>query len=341
MLGASNYRRIKRLKRSIRLSLHIETWPANRPFRITGKTWQAFEAVVVEVADGSYVGRGEGLGVYYFGETATSITKQIEDVAANIEAGISRDELQTLLPPGGARNAVDCALWDLESKRLGASIWQLTGVHARPVTTVYTIGIEENCQLMAAHAAEAAKYPILKVKLDGHEPLQRVQAIRRVRPDARLIVDANQAWTFTQLTELLSPLLESGVEMIEQPLALDADDQLEGFKAAIPLGADESCQDRRDLNRVAKRYQVINIKLDKTGGLTEALLLADEARALGLDLMVGSMGGTSLSMAPSFVIAQMCRFFDLDGPLLLKHDRLPGMKYDGVNVSLPDPTFWG
>ncbi len=329
------------MPRPLGLSLHIEEWTAKIPFRITGHLWDAFRVIVVELTDGKHKGRGEALPVYYLNETANSLCAQVEAVAGSIEAGLDRDSLQELMPAGGARNAVDCALWDREAKRAGKSVWELTGIAPKPVTTAFTIGIEDTPELMAQRAREAAAYPILKIKVSADRPVERVEAIRAARPDARLTVDANQAWTFEQLLELEPALARLGVALIEQPLPRGADGPLEGHRGPIPLCADESCQHRGELDVAARRYGIINIKLDKTGGLTEALLLAGAVRAKGLERLVSNMGGTSLSMAPAFVIAQLCGYVELDGQLLLRHDREPGMRCHGGRIAVPDPRLWG
>jgi L-alanine-DL-glutamate epimerase-like enolase superfamily enzyme len=269
------------------------------------------------------------------------MTAQIESVADRLAVGIDRAALATLLPPGGARNAIDCALWDLEAKASGRRIWELTGVAPKTLTTVFTIGIEATPEIMAAHAAAATAYPLLKVKLDGFQPLERVQAIRRARPDARLVVDANQGWNLVQLQALAPAFAELGVEMIEQPLPRGADAALEGYRSPVPLGADESCLHLGELDSAAKRYQMINIKLDKTGGLTHALELARAARARGLGLMVGCMAGSSLAIAPAFVVGCLVDLVDIDGPLLLKRDRLPGLVYSRGRVQPPEKEVWG
>lgn len=238
-------------------------------------------------------------------------------------------------------NALDCALWDLECKRSGKSIWQLTGIDPKPVTTVFTIGIESTPEAMAAKAAAASDSPILKIKLDDHLPFEKLTAIRSARPDAKLVVDANQGWNFELLQALLPKCVDLNLDMIEQPLPRGGDECFEGFNSPIVLAADESCQDTSELNAAARRYQMINIKLDKAGGLTEALRLAREARQRGCQLMAGNMGGTSLSMAPSFVVAQLCDFVDIDGPLLLKHDRPLGLNYQKGIVEGFDSKLWG
>jgi len=325
----------------VKFSAHIEDWELKRPFRITGTQWNTVTALLVQLSDGEFVGRGEAQGVYYLNETAASMLAQVESIADELEKGISRDVLQELLPPGGARNAVDCALWDLDAKRSAQTIWQLTGIDPSPVTTVYTIGIEATAELMAEHAAAAAQYPVLKIKLDGDRPVERLAAIRAARPDAELVIDANQGWSFDQLKNILPNCVSLNLSMIEQPLPRGADEALDGFKSPIPLAADESCLDTSELGVAASRYDIINIKLDKTGGLTEALRLARAAKAIGCKLMVGSMMGTSLAMAPSFVVAQLCDYVDIDGPLLLKYDRPDGISYSSGIAEVFDPKLWG
>ena len=327
--------------RHIRLGVHAERWPAIRPFRIAGMTFDWFDSVVVELARNGVVGRGEALGVYYLDETMDRLMAQIEAVAQPIAAGIDRRDLQALLPAGGARNAIDCALWDLEAKSSGRTIWQLTGVEPRPLETVFTIGLEPTPQEMAAKAAAALAHGLLKIKLDGDRPVERVAAIREARPDARIVVDANQGWSFAQLREAAPAMADLGVHMIEQPLRRGADAELDGYRSPVPLCADESCLHLGELTAAARRYQMINIKLDKTGGLTHALELARAARTTGLGLMVGCMGGSSLAMAPSFVVGCLADLVDIDGPLLQKFDRLPGMSYDGGQVAVFGTDVWG
>ena len=326
---------------ALRLSVHMTSWPMVAPFRITGKVFERGEMLVVALSEGEHVGRGEALGVYYLGETAESLLDQVEAARADIERGVSREDVQAMLPPGGARNAVDCALWDLETARTGASVWSLTGIRPKPLRTAYTIGIGETPEKMAAQAARAKQYPLLKIKLDGETPVERMQAIRAARPDAALIIDANQGFTLPQLESLLEPFAALGVAMIEQPLPRGGDAGLARLRSPIPICADESCLHRGELPDALERYDMINIKLDKTGGLTEALALAAAARAAGKRLMVGNMLGTSLSMAPGYVVAQLCDFVDLDGPLSLKSDYAGGLVYDGGQVSQPAAGFWG
>jgi len=325
----------------LKISAHVESWEFEEVFRISGREVSTSDGIVVKISDGTHMGMGEAQGVFYIGETPTSMLVQINSVADELRKGISRKTLLSLLPAGGARNAIDCALWDLECKQTGKTIWQLTGIEPKPITTVYTIGIEDTPEAMAAKAAAASQYPILKIKLDGHQPLERLKAIRAARPDAKLVVDANQAWSFEQLKALIPQCVELNLEMIEQPLARDQDEMLVDFTSPITLAADESCLDSGELVGIEGRYNMINIKLDKAGGLTESLNLAKAARAKGYKLMVGNMCGTSLSIAPSFVIAQLCDFVDIDGPLLLKHDHPNGLQFKSEQVSCFKPSFWG
>lgn len=326
----------------MRLDIRKEEIPLLHPFRISGHAFNSASALLVNLEADGHSGRGEAQGVYYLGETLDSIYAQVVEVSSQIEAGVTRDQLMELLPPGGARNAVDCALWDLECKQAGQSVWKRLGKQPVPVTTVCTVGIDASPELMARRASELSAFPILKVKLDGHQPLERMMAIREARPDADLVVDVNQGWTFDQLKALAPKFADMGVSMIEQPLRRGQDADLETYHAPLPLCADESCLHIGEVALAARRYQMVNIKLDKTGGLTGALALADAALSLGLDLMIGNMMGSSLAMAPSFVIAQQCRFVDLDGPLLLASDREHPVQYlEGGRMPPPSPALWG
>lgn len=325
----------------LQLSTHIEDWQMKIRFRIAGHLWDRNKVVVVELTDGKHTGRGEGMPVHYLDESVESLYLSIESVGEEIGRGIDREALLELMPPGGARNAVDCALWDLEAKKSGKNIWELTGIEPKSVITAFTIGIEDTPEAMAARAKEASIYPFLKIKVDQDRPVERLAAIRAARPDANLMVDANQAWTFEQLLNVSPKLAEMGVKLIEQPLPRGKDQSLEGYRSPIPLCADESCQHRGELDQACRRYQIINIKLDKAGGLTEALMLAQAARKQGLQLWVGNMGGTSLSSAPAFVLAQLCDYVELDGPLLLKYDRFPALRCEHGELAMPDPRLWG
>lgn len=325
----------------MRLSVHRTSWPMTAPFVITGHVFDSLEAVVVTLEQDGKAGHGEGVPVYYLNETAPGLLEQIEAVRRDVEAGVTREALQELLPPGGARNAVDCALWDLEAKQSGATVWSLAGVQPAACRTAFTLGIQKHPDLLAEQAARASGYKLLKIKLDDVDPVERVAAVRKARPDAEIIIDANQGFSVELLKSVLDPFANLGVAMVEQPLPRGADEALEGITSPIPLCADESCLHRGELPAALKRYDMINIKLDKTGGLTEALALARAARATGKGLMVGNMLGTSLSMAPAFVIAQLCDFVDLDGPLNLKSDAAPSMIYRGGLVDAPRSKFWG
>ena len=322
-----------------KVTFAIEQWPTKSPFSITGYTFTEARVLYVTLTENNCTGQGEATGVYYLNESADSMLVQANSIKKELEQGVDREALQTLLPAGGARNAIDCALWDLEAKLSGQSIWELTDIEPHDITTVNTVGIDTP-EKMAAIAA-AFDTPVIKVKLDNRLCLERIQAIRAARPDAEIVVDANQGWTLEQLVDLAPKLKKSGVAMIEQPLPRGGDQPLENYRSPLPLCADESCLDSSELEQAAQRYQMINIKLDKTGGLTEALALARQAQSKGLQLMVGNMIGTSLAMAPGLVIAQLCRFVDLDGALLLQDDRHPAMNYTDGRVSTPSPELWG
>jgi L-alanine-DL-glutamate epimerase-like enolase superfamily enzyme len=326
---------------SAKLSIHHEDWIAAIPFRISNAVWETFPGIVVELQDGDLVGRGEAEGVYYFDETPTTMTAQVEEVANRIEAGASRMDLLELLPPGGARNAIDAALWDLEAKRAGKRVWELTGIDLKKIVTVFTIGLEDEPETMAEKAAAASYQPVLKIKLGADRPVERVEAIRCARPDATLAIDANQGWDFDQLKEVAPRLKKLAVTMIEQPLPRGGDEALEAYEPPLPLCGDESCVHGGELEQAARRYQMINIKLDKCGGLTHGIEIAREARRRDLGLMVGCMGGTSLAMAPAFVVGLLCDFHDLDGPLLLKNDWAFGLKFNEGVVEPPPSRLWG
>ncbi len=324
-----------------KLSVRLESWPSIIPFRISDHVWDDFPCVVCEIEQSGVTGRGEALGVYYFDETPESMAAQLHDISAELEGGADRISLLDLLPPGGARFAADSALWDLKAQLSGKSAWHTAGVEANPVETVFTIGLEDTPEQMAAKASAAADLSLFKVKLGNDRPVERIAAIKEARPDSRLVVDVNQGWNFDELQEFGPALHKLGVLMIEQPLPRDEDQELQGYECDVPLCADESCLHLGDLDTAASRYQMINIKLDKCGGLTHGLKLASATRKKGLGLMVGCMGGTSLSMAPSHVLAQLCDFVDIDGPLLIKEDREGGLVYDHGMVSLPPSHFWG
>lgn len=326
---------------TLKLSVRSERWPTTEPFRITGRTFEHFDVVVVQLERDGIVGQGEGVGVYYLNDSAEQALPQIEALRTALQAGVDRMQLQALMPPGCARNAVDAALWDLECKASGHRAWDIAGVAVRPLETQYTLSIETTPEATAQRAREASGHRFLKIKVDADRPLERVQAVRDARPDARLVVDANQAWTLDLLKSLAPQLAELDVHMIEQPLPRGQDAGLDHYRSPVPLCADESCQHLGELGIAATRYQLINIKLDKTGGLTAGLALARAAHALGMQVMVGCMGGTSLTMAPAFVLACECEITDLDGPLWQRSDRLPGLDYQGGQIAVFPPRVWG
>ncbi len=325
----------------IRLTLRDERWPIAGAFVIARGAKTEAHVVVAELADGVHRGRGEATPYARYGESVDGVLVQMETARAALEAGADRAALQGLLPPGAARNALDCALWGLEAKRAGVRAWTLAGLAPpRPVVTAYTISLGEPAA-MAEAARAAAGRPLLKLKIGGAHDLERVAAVRAAAPGARLIVDANEALSFDDLIRLASELAGLGVALIEQPLKAGEDAALEGWASPVPLCADESLHTRAELAACARRYSHINIKLDKAGGLTEALALAAEARALGLGVMVGCMVATSLAMAPALLLTSGAAFVDLDGPLLLARDREPGLVFAGSSVSAPDAALWG
>lgn len=327
-----------------RLSLRIdsESWIYKVPFRVSRGAEVSLDVVLVTLTDAEgHVGRGEAAGVDYDGETIPLICAQIEAVRSCIEGGIDRAALAALLPAGGARNAVDCALWDLEAKRRHTTVWKLADLNPpRRITSSFTLGIDTD-EAVSAGARRHADWPLIKVKVDGTRHIEVVRLVHAACPQAALIVDPNQAWTCDLLNRLAPELKSLGVVLVEQPVARGTDETLRGYRGAVRLAADESVADRQALPAVKDLYQVVNVKLDKTGGLTEALALARDARALGLQVMVGCMAGTSLAMAPGMVVGQMAEFVDLDGPLLHAEDREHGIGYDRGLMELPSPALWG
>jgi L-alanine-DL-glutamate epimerase-like enolase superfamily enzyme len=297
--------------------------------------------LVVTLEKDGQVGRGEAEGVYYKDDTPVSMIKEIEERRSLIEAGINRESVQKLLPPGGARNALDCAVWDLEAKLTGRRAWQIAGLERpRPLITTFTCGANTP-EKMAAAAGAYANARAIKLKLTG-EPsdADRVRAVRQARPDVWLGVDANQGFTRASLERLMPTLTDTHVALIEQPFPIGQEALLDGFQSPIAIAADESAQDLRDIPGLVGRFNVVNIKLDKCGGLTEGLAMARAARALGLDTMVGNMLGTSLAMAPGFLVGQLCNVVDLDGPVFLKADRAISVDYKNGMISCPD-ALWG
>lgn len=325
------------------LTARTQRFPVAGVFNISRGAKTHVDVVLAEITLGGVTGRGEATPIYYHGETAESVRAQILEQSSAIADGAGREYLLRLMPRGAARNALDAALWDLEAKRSGKPVWQLAGLaEPKPLVTAYTISLGDPASMEnAARAAAAKAYPLLKLKLSGEGDLERVAAVRKGAPDARLIVDANEAWTGRDVAAEAHALTAYGVELIEQPVRAGEDQLLDGIASPIPLCADESCQDRSDLARCIGRYQVINIKLDKAGGLTEALALAKAAREHGLDLMVGCMLSTSLGVAPAFLAGQQARWVDLDGPLLLAEDRADPVRFEGAVMHPPSPSLWG
>jgi L-Ala-D/L-Glu epimerase len=326
----------------MRLQIDTLTWPLREPFAISrGIEYEADTILVTMQDEDGHQGRGEGCGVAYHGETPATMTAQIETVRPTLEQGVSRQELLELLPPGGARCAVDTALWDLEAKREGRPASDIAGLGPlKALTTAYTIGIRA-IEEYEVTARSRADYPVLKIKVDSTDPIRALEAVRRGAPSPKLIVDPNQAWSVAFLKEMAPHLAKLGVVLLEQPIKVGEEHLLDGYRCPIPLCADEAVDDVSDLAKVSGRFSVINIKLDKAGGLTNALMLGHAARAAGFDLMVGCMTGTSLSMAPGIVLGQLCEFVDLDGPLLLAKDWPNGLTYRKGIVAPAERVFWG
>lgn len=325
----------------MKLSLKPVTLPLEHPFSITGYTFLNLEAVWVSLEHDGHSGQGEGVGVYYLGENQKSMLDELESARALVESGIDPFEVAKSLSSKGAANALDCAAWDLRCKLEGKSIWELLEIEPKNLNTVATVGIGTD-EFMAKRALDFSDCQNLKIKLDAERPLERLRAVRKARPDASLVIDANQAWTRELLVKLLPGLEDLGVKMVEQPFQRGHDDQLEGIVSPIPIGVDEGCLNLDEYLSVGRNYDVVNIKLDKCGGLTPALEIAKAAIADGKRLMVGNMTGTSLSMAPAFVIGQYCEFVDIDGPLLLEEDIPGGLNYlPGGEVEGPSASLWG
>jgi L-alanine-DL-glutamate epimerase-like enolase superfamily enzyme len=327
-----------------RLNLRIEErwWEKREPFGTARGISTGHRTLEVTILDEAGVrGRGESVGVPYQGETVETMRPQLEAVRGAIEQGISRSAVQALLPAGGARFAIDAALWDYEAKRDGAPAWRTAGLGGlRPVLTAYTIGIRDVAEFERT-AERHADFPLLKVKVNGERPLAALQAVRRGAPDARLIVDPNQSWSLELLKEIAPACADLGVVLIEQPIAIGQEAGLEGYRCPVPLCADELIDTADQLDRAIGRFDAVNIKLDKAGGLTEALRLADAVDAAGMRKMVGCMAGSSLCMAPAFLLAQRCDFVDLDGPLLQVEDWPDGLGYRNGWIEPAPPGFWG
>ena len=326
----------------LELDVSVETLRLAKPFRISGHVFTGSDVVVVTLRDGDLQGRGEGGGVYYLNDDVPHMLYNIGAVRSAIEAGPTREELRSIMPPGGARNAVDCALWELEAAKAGVPVWKLAGqAEPKPLRTTFTLGADDP-DVMAAGAIGYADAKSIKVKLTGDLDLDiaRVRAIRAARPDVWLGVDGNQGFVRDQLDRLVEALQEEQVSLLEQPLARGRESELYGYRSPVPIAGDESLLSLNDVAGAVGCFDVVNIKLDKCGGLTEGLLMAEEARRLGLGVMVGNMVGSSLAMAPAFVLGQGCDIVDLDGPTFLAEDRNPSVVYEGGNITA-GPEVWG
>ncbi|WP_158145845.1 N-acetyl-D-Glu racemase DgcA [Vibrio fluvialis] len=326
-----------------KMSVRVEQWPLHEPFVISRMAPMLHgEVVVVEIEQDGCVGRGECERMDIFEpDYPFDVLADVQSAVAAVEGGISRDVLRDLLPSGAPRNAIDCALFELEAKLQQQPAWQMAGFDAapHPVTTVFTLSLD-SAENMGRAAAAQKHRPILKLKLGRSGDIERVRAVRAAAPDTRLVIDANTGWSFAQLCDYLPELAKLGVEMVEQPLAFEEEHLLETITPILPITADESCIDRTSLAALKGRYQAVNIKLDKTGGMTEALALLKEAQAMGFEVMVGCMIGTSLAMAPALLLAQQARWVDIDGPLLLSEDRSPSLHYRDSVVE-PSEGVWG
>ncbi len=324
------------------MQIHVEKkrYQLHKPFIITGHVFEYTDVIEVTITDGTYSGHGEAVGTYYLDETADSMMADLAQFSADTHALTHRD-IAEALPACGARNALDCALWDFQAKHDGRSVWQTLALQPKQLTTVFTIGLA-GAEEMAGNAAKARAFKHLKLKISDDSPIEKLEAIRRARPDATLVIDVNQGWSFAELVEYAPYCDRLNIAMIEQPLERGKDDELVGYRAPVPLGADESCLHLGEFAAMPEKYQVLNIKLDKCGGLTEGLQLVEAAKANGMQLMIGNMTGSSLSMAPAYVVGQFCQFIDIDGPLLQKDDVQHGLLYqDGGEVSIPTPELWG
>lgn len=321
----------------MRITVTKDIFPLAKVFTISRGSKTEAVVVRVEIEHNGVIGRGECVPYARYNETVESVTAQIEA----LPVPVTREQVQTLMPAGAARNAVDCALWDLEARLSGKSVWELAGLDTpKPEVTAYTLSLDtpEN---MLIEAEKNASRPLLKIKLGGEGDIARIEAVRKGAPSARIIVDANEGWTPELYDKIAPVLIKLGVEMVEQPFPAGDDEALRTLKRVLPVCADESCHDCSSLEDLQGKYDMINIKLDKTGGLTEALALRDLARKSGYQIMVGCMVGSSLAMAPAVLVAQDAAVTDLDGPLLLAEDRAFGLTYDDSYVHPPLPELWG
>ena len=324
----------------MRIEAQEEVWPLKQPFRISRGSRTEAQVVVVTVSNGEYIGRGECVPIARYNQNTTVVLAQIESLKG--ENDLDPDKIQQLLPPGAARNALDCALWDLEAKISGKRVWELTNIPIVPdIETSFTISLDTPATMGAA-AQAAASSPILKLKLGGDDADRgRVEAVREAVPAVRLLIDANESWSPEHYRKITPALKELGVELIEQPFPANADDVLENLDHLIPVCADESCHTTADLPQLKNRYEMINVKLDKTGGLTEALHLCERARESGFKLLIGCMACTSLGIAPAWLLASAADYVDLDGPLLLARDREHPLSYENGRIGSPPRQLWG
>lgn len=321
----------------MQIEIARDTFRLAQVFRISRGARTEAQVLTVRVSDGAYSGWGECVPYARYDETLDSVAAQIQSLPADL----TREALQSLLPAGAARNAVDCALWDLEAKQAGKRVWELAGLPApKPEITAYTLSLDEP-DAMRAQAAQSAHRPLLKIKLGTPDDMPRLEAVRAGAPDSTIIVDANEGWSAEVYSDLASHLVRLGVALVEQPLPASDDNALIGMERPVPVCADESCHDLTSLPKLAGKYDVVNIKLDKTGGLTEALKLRQAALAEGYKVMVGCMVGSSLAMAPATLVAQGAMITDLDGPLLLAEDRAQPLKFDDAGVHPPEAGLWG
>jgi L-alanine-DL-glutamate epimerase-like enolase superfamily enzyme len=325
---------------ALTLDVRAEHRPLRRPVAVSGEVITSCDVVVVTLHDGRHAGRGECSPMSRFGHSVAAVSAELDAVRPLLSDGLDHASLQTHMPRGPARNALDCAWWDLEAKRGGRPIWDLLGLACPPsLSTLSTIGLDTPERM--ATEARARAWPQLKLKLGARGDLDRVKAVRETLPEVRLFVDVNEGWTFRELDRSVEPLQRLRVEAIEQPLPVVADDALCGYRSPVPLIADESCQDTASLDALAGKYEGINVKLDKCGGLTEALRLAAQARERGLRIMAGCMAGTSLAMAPAYVVASQCGIVDLDAPKLLAGDRDDAIRYADGHISAFSQRLWG
>lgn len=322
------------------LKIIHERYPIAGKFTISRGSKTEASVIVCEISQEGKQGRGECVPYARYGESIESVCAQIEAVRDALEKGATRQEIQTIMPAGAARNAVDCALWDLEAKIAGKRVANLLGTPTRALETAITVSLGTPAE-MAESTAKVAHYPLIKVKMGGNNDIERIQAVASAAPKSRIIIDANEGWTDDNIIENMAAAAKAGVVLIEQPLPAENDEILSRIERPVIICADESVHTSIGLEDLAKRYDAVNIKLDKAGGLTEGLIMREKAIALGLQVMVGCMVGTSLGMAPAVLLAQKANVVDLDGPLLLTQDRVPGLQYDGALVYPPEAAVWG